>query len=212
MKLILLGPPGGGKGTQAKRIIEKLKIPQISTGDLLRAEAASGSSLGKKLKEYMDLGKLGPDDLIIEIIKNRIAQPDCAKGYIFDGFPRTMPQALALDKITSVDVALNIKVPDHEIVGRLTSRRTCKKCGAIYNLKSIPPMVAGKCDKCDGELFQRDDDNEKTVMNRLNIYHTQTAPLIDFYRKKGLLVEADCSGTLEQNSALVDRALAKWLK
>jgi adenylate kinase len=212
MKLILLGPPGGGKGTQAKRIIEKLKIPQISTGDLLRAEAASGSSLGKKLKKYMDIGKLGPDDLIIDIIKNRIAQPDCSRGYIFDGFPRTMPQALALDKITSVDVALNIKVPDHEIVGRLTSRRTCKKCGAIYNLKSIPPKVAGKCDKCGGELFQRDDDNENTVMNRLNIYHTQTAPLIDFYRKKGLLVEADCSGTLEQNSALVDKALAKWLK
>jgi adenylate kinase len=212
MKLILLGPPGGGNGTQAKRILTKLRIPQISTGDLLRAEAASGSALGKKLKEYMDVGKLGPDDLIIQIIKNRISEPDCAKGYIFDGFPRTMPQALALDTITKVDVALNIKVPDAEIIGRLTTRRTCKDCGAIYNLKSIPPKVAGKCDKCDGHLFQRDDDNEKTVMNRLKIYHEQTAPLIEFYRKKGILVEADCSGTLEQNSALVDKALEKWLK
>jgi len=212
MKLILLGPPGGGKGTQAKRILTKLRIPQISTGDLLRAEAASGSALGKKLKEYMDMGKLGPDDLIIQIIKNRISEPDCAKGYIFDGFPRTMPQALALDTITKVDVALNIMVPDSEIIGRLTTRRTCKDCGAIYNLKSIPPKVAGKCDKCGAHLFQRDDDNEKTVMNRLKIYHEQTAPLIEFYRKKGILVEADCSGTLEQNSALVDKALEKWLK
>ncbi|MFH0816656.1 MAG: adenylate kinase [Methanobacteriota archaeon] len=212
MKLILLGPPGGGKGTQAKRILTKLRIPQISTGDLLRAEAASGSALGKKLKEYMDQGKLGPDDLIIEIIRNRISEPDCAKGYIFDGFPRTMGQALALDTITKVDVALNIKVPDAEIIGRLTTRRTCKDCGAIYNLKSIPPKVAGKCDKCSGPLFQRDDDNERTVMNRLKIYHEQTAPLIEFYRKKGLLVEADCSGTLEENSALVDKVLEKWLK
>jgi len=212
MKLILLGPPGGGKGTQAKRIVEKLGIPQISTGDLLRAEAASGSALGKKLKEYMDAGKLGPDDLIIDIIRKRISEPDAKKGYIFDGFPRTMAQARALDTFAKVDVVLNIKVPDQEIVGRLTSRRTCKKCGAIYNLRSIPPKVAGKCDKCGGELFQRDDDNEKTVMNRLGIYHSQTAPLIEFYRKKGLLVEADCRGTLEENNRLVDKALGKWLK
>ncbi|MBI5001042.1 MAG: adenylate kinase [Euryarchaeota archaeon] len=212
MKLILLGPPGGGKGTQAKRIVERLGIPQISTGDLLRAEAAAGTPLGKRLKEYMDAGKLGPDDLIIEIIKKRVAQPDCRKGYIFDGFPRTMPQAQALDTFTKADVVLNIKVPDSEIVRRLTSRRTCKECGAIYNLQSIPPKVAGKCDKCNGTLFQRDDDNEKTVTNRLNIYHTQTAPLIEFYRVKGLLVEADCAGTLAENNEKVDRALGKWLK
>jgi adenylate kinase len=212
MKLILLGPPGGGKGTQAKRIIEKLKIPQISTGDLLRAEAASGSALGKKLKEYMDSGKLGPDDLITQIIKERVSKPDCAKGFIFDGYPRTMAQAEALGTFTNVDVVLNLKVADSEIVDRLTSRRTCKGCGAIYNLKNIPPKVAGKCDKCSGELFQRDDDNAATVGKRLRVYHEQTAPLIDYYKKKGLVVEVDCSGTLEQNSALVDKALAKWLK
>lgn len=212
MKLILLGPPGGGKGTQAKRIVERLGIPQVSTGDLLRAEAASGSALGKKLKEFMDAGRLGPDDLIIEIIKARVAKPDCANGYIFDGFPRTMPQALALESFTKPDIVLNIKVPDSEIVRRLTSRRTCKECGAIYNLQSIPPKVAGKCDKCGGALFQRDDDNEKTVLNRLRVYRDQTEPLIDFYRKKGLLVDADCSGTLAENNTKVDRALAKWFK
>jgi adenylate kinase len=212
MKLILLGPPGGGKGTQAKRIVEKLGIPQISTGDLLRAEAASGSALGKKLKEYMDAGRLGPDDLIIQIIKERISKPDAKKGYIFDGFPRTMAQAQALDLFAKVDVVLNLKVADGEIVGRLTSRRTCKKCGAIYNLKNIPPKVSGKCDKCSGPLFQRDDDNEKTVMNRLKIYHEQTAPLIDFYKHKGQLIEVDCSGSLAQNSAAVDKALHAWMK
>jgi adenylate kinase len=212
MKLILLGPPGGGKGTQAKRIIEKMKIPQISTGDLLRAEAASGSALGRKLKEYMDSGKLGPDDLITQIIKDRVSKPDCAKGYIFDGYPRTMAQAEALGTFTSVDVVLNLKVADSEIVDRLTSRRTCKGCGAIYNLKNIPPKVAGKCDKCGGELFQRDDDNAATVGKRLKVYHEQTAPLIDYYKKKGLVVEVDCSGTLAENSAAVDKALAKWMR
>lgn len=194
MNLILLGGPGAGKGTQAKKLIDKYKIPQISTGDILRAAVKEGTEMGKKAKEYMDAGKLVPDEVVIGIIKDRLAQPDCKKGFILDGFPRTVPQAEALDKVlsglgTKIDHVVSIDVDEEELVTRLTGRRTCKNanCGQMYHIKFTPPKKAGVCDKCGSELYQRDDDNEVTVRSRLSTYNQATKPLIDYYTKKGLV-------------------------
>ncbi len=207
MNLIMLGPPGAGKGTQAKMLVEKLGIPQISTGDMLRAAVAEGTELGKKAKEYMDKGQLVPDEVVIGIVKERLSKPDCEKGFILDGFPRTVPQAEALDKILEemgkrIDYVINIVVPDEEILKRLTGRRTCKKCGAMYHVIYNPPKQEGVCDKCGGELYQRDDDKEETIKNRLKVYAEQTAPLVDYYRKKGVLVDID--GTKSINEIFED--------
>ncbi len=196
MNLIMLGPPGAGKGTQAKMLVDKLGIPQISTGDMLRAAVAEGTELGKKAKEYMDKGQLVPDEVVIGIVKERLAKPDCEKGFILDGFPRTVPQAEALDGILEemgrkIDYVINIVVPDEEILKRLTGRRTCKKCGAMYHVVYNPPKKEGVCDKCGGELYQRDDDKEETIKNRLKVYADQTAPLVEYYRGKGVLVDID---------------------
>ena len=192
MNLILLGPPGAGKGTQAKRLMEKYGIPQISTGDILRAAVKDGTEMGKKAKEYMDAGKLVPDEVVIGIIDDRLKEADCKKGYMLDGFPRTVPQAEALDKVlagmgSKIDHVISIEVPEKELIGRLTGRRTCKDCGAGFHQMFDPPKVEGVCDKCGGELYQRDDDNVATVTNRLKVYTDQTQPLIDYYQNKSLI-------------------------
>lgn len=203
MNIVFLGPPGAGKGTQAKILIERYGIPQISTGDMLREHRAKGTELGKKAQEYMDKGQLVPDEIILGMVKERLSQPDCAKGFILDGFPRTVAQAEALDKILSemgkkLDFALALVVPDDLLVERLTGRRTCKSCGMMFHVKYKPPKVDGKCDACGGELYQRPDDNEETVRNRLKVYHESTAPLIDYYKGKGILKEIDGSKSIDQ--------------
>lgn len=185
MNLIFLGPPGAGKGTQAKMLIERYSIPQISTGDILRAAVAEETDLGKKAKEYMEAGKLVPDEVVIGIIEQRLKQSDCEKGFILDGFPRTVAQAEALDKVlenmgSKIDHVLSLDVPAEELIKRLTGRRTCKNCGAMYHVIFKPPKSEGICDKCGGELYQRSDDNEETVKSRLNVYEQQTRPLTDF--------------------------------
>lgn len=192
MNLILLGGPGAGKGTQAKMMIDKYQIPQISTGDILRAAVKEGTELGKQAKACMDEGKLVPDAVVIGIIEDRLKQPDCQKGFILDGFPRTVPQAEALgatlDKMGSkIDHVLSIDVDEEELVKRLTGRRTCKKCGQMFHIMFNPSQKEGICDKCGGELYQRDDDNEATVRSRLATYNQQTKPLIDYYSNQGLV-------------------------
>jgi len=203
MNIVFLGPPGAGKGTQAKILVEKYEIPQVSTGDMLREHRAKGTELGKKAQEYMDKGQLVPDEIILSMVKERLSQPDCQKGFILDGFPRTVAQAEALDKLLSemgkkLDFALALIVPDDLLVERLTGRRTCKSCGMMYHIKYKPPKVEGKCDVCEGELYQRPDDNEETVRNRLKVYHEQTAPLIEYYKNKGILREIDGSKSIEE--------------
>ncbi len=207
MKLILLGPPGAGKGTQAQFLVEKYGIPQISTGDLLRKAVAEGTELGKIAKSYMDAGKLGPDDLILAMIKERIEKPDCKKGYILDGYPRNLAQAEAMEKLDRVDAVINLVLPMKELVNRLTSRRTCRKCNAVYNLTARPPKVTGKCDSCGGELYQRDDDNEKTVSKRLDTYTAQTAPLIEYYRNKNILRDIDSTRGMENTLASIVKVI-----
>ena len=185
MNIIFLGPPGAGKGTQAQRICDALKIPQISTGDILRRAMKEGTETGLKAKSYIDAGKLVPDEVIIDIVKERLAMDDCKGGYILDGFPRTVPQAEALDTFATIDNVIELAVDDQVLVDRLSGRRVCLKCGATYHVS----MLNGKttCDKCGEELIQRNDDKAETVLNRLEVYHAQTAPLIGYYEKKGLL-------------------------
>ncbi|AEH45346.1 adenylate kinase [Thermodesulfatator indicus DSM 15286] len=203
MNIVFLGPPGAGKGTQAKMIAEKFGIPQISTGDMFREHLSKGTELGKKAKEYMDKGALVPDEIVLGMVEERLKQPDCEKGFILDGFPRTVPQAEALDKLLEklgkkIDYAILIDVPDEELVKRLTGRRTCKKCGMMYHVMFKPPKEEGKCDVCGGELYQRADDNEETVRNRLKVYHEQTEPIIEYYEKKGVLHRIDGMGSIDE--------------
>ncbi|MCB2187764.1 MAG: adenylate kinase [Deltaproteobacteria bacterium] len=202
MNLILLGPPGAGKGTQAKRLIEAYGIPQISTGDMLRAAVKNQTQLGLEAKKFMDAGGLVPDEVVLGLVKERLAQPDCDKGFMLDGFPRNVPQAEELDKILAglkkdIDHVVSIEVPSSELLKRLTGRRTCKGCGAGFHVMFDPPKQEGECDKCGGELYQRDDDNEATVSNRLKVYDDQTKPLIDYYTGKGLLRPIDGVGDME---------------
>ena len=199
MNLILLGPPGAGKGTQAKMLIDAYGIPQISTGDMLREAVKNQTALGMEAKKFMDSGQLVPDEVVIGLAKDRIAQPDCEKGFMLDGFPRTVPQAEALDKVLDgmgkkIDHVISIEVPNSELLGRLTGRRTCKACGQGYHVMFDPPKQEGVCGKCGGELYQRDDDNQETVSNRLKVYGSQTEPLIDYYKAKGLLRPIDGVG------------------
>jgi adenylate kinase len=203
MRIIFLGPPGAGKGTQAKMLIDRYGIPQISTGDILRAAVKEGTPMGKKAKEYMDSGKLVPDEVVIGIMQDRLKESDCAKGFILDGFPRTVAQAEALEKMLKelnmpIDKVLALEVPDEVLIERLTGRRTCKSCGQMYHVKFDPPKNVDKCDKCNGELFQRDDDKEETIKNRLSVYHAQTAPLLDFYGKKGMVIKIDGTKTPDE--------------
>ena len=196
MKIIMLGAPGAGKGTQAKMLAEKYGIPHISTGDTFRANIKNGTELGAKAKEYMDTGLLVPDELVVDLIMDRFKADDCKNGYILDGFPRTIPQAEALDAALAangekIDYAVNVEVPDENIVNRMSGRRACVGCGATYHIVYNPTKVEGKCDTCGADLILRDDDKPETVLNRLKVYHEQTQPLIDFYTKKGVIAEVD---------------------
>ena len=200
MKIIMLGAPGAGKGTQAKMIAEKYSIPHVSTGDIFRANIKNGTELGMEAKKYMDQGLLVPDELTVKILLDRVAQADCANGYVLDGFPRTIPQAEVLDKALTelgdaIDFAINVDVPDENIVKRMSGRRACLACGATYHIEHVPPKTEGVCDKCGQELVLRDDDKPETVLNRLKVYHDQTQPLIDFYTNKGVLKTVD--GTVD---------------
>ena len=200
MKIIMLGAPGAGKGTQAKMIADKYQIPHISTGDIFRSNIKEGTELGKEAKTYMDKGLMVPDELTVKILLDRVAKDDCKKGYVLDGFPRTIPQAEVLDKALSelgdkIDYAINVEVPDENIIKRMGGRRACLSCGATYHIEHIPPKKEGICDVCGKELVLRDDDKPETVKNRLNVYHEQTQPLIDFYTKKGVLKTVD--GTVD---------------
>ena len=202
MKLIMLGAPGAGKGTQAKKIAEKYNIPHISTGDIFRANIKNGTELGKKAKTFMDQGLLVPDELVVDLVVDRGGQEDCANGYVLDGFPRTIPQAEALDRALStlgekVDYAINVEVPDGNIVKRMSGRRACVGCGATYHIVYAPTKVENVCDTCQGELILRDDDKPETVQKRLDVYHEQTQPLIEYYSNKGILREVD--GTVDIN-------------
>ncbi len=203
MNIILLGPPGAGKGTQAQMIIQRYHIPQISTGDILRAAVKESSPLGVKAKSFMDKGQLVPDDVVIGIIDLRLRASDCDPGFILDGFPRTIPQAEALGSILpklgkSIEHVINIEVDPEELVARLTGRRTCKNCGAMYHVIFERPRQEGVCDRCGGTLYQREDDSEKTIRTRLSEYERQTAPLIEYYRKKGTLRSVRGTGGKDQ--------------
>ncbi|MCR4798462.1 MAG: adenylate kinase [Lachnospiraceae bacterium] len=203
MKIIMLGAPGAGKGTQAKQISSKYDIPHISTGDIFRANIKNGTELGKKAKGYMDKGALVPDELTCDLVMDRIKQEDCKNGFVLDGFPRTIPQAealtAALEKIgEKMDFAINVDVPDENIVNRMSGRRACLECGATYHIVSIPPKKEGICDNCGSELVLRDDDKPETVQKRLDVYHEQTQPLIDYYDKQGILKTVDGTVPMEQ--------------
>lgn len=200
MKIIMLGAPGAGKGTQAKMIADKYGVPHVSTGDIFRANIKNGTELGMEAKKYMDQGLLVPDELTVKILLDRVSQPDCKNGYVLDGFPRTIPQAEVLDKALaelgeSIDYAIDVDVPDENIVKRMSGRRACVSCGATYHVVHVPPKKEGICDRCGSELILRDDDKPETVKNRLDVYHKQTQPLIDFYTKKGVLKIVD--GTVD---------------
>jgi adenylate kinase len=199
MRLVLLGPPGAGKGTQAARLVKKHGAPQLSTGDMLRAAVAAKTPVGLKAKAIMDAGALVPDDVVIGIIGERIDDPDCARGFILDGFPRTVAQADALHKMLtqlggSVEYAVSLAVPNDELLKRLSGRRTCRDCGAMYHIIFDPPTNSGLCNKCNGELYQRDDDHEDIISSRLEVYERETTPLLDYYRKNRQLVEVDGIG------------------
>ena len=203
MKIIMLGAPGAGKGTQAKQIAAKYQIPHISTGDIFRANIKNGTELGKKAKEYMDQGLLVPDELTCDLVMDRISQDDCANGFVLDGFPRTIPQAEALDAaLTKVgakmDFAIDVDVPDSHIVNRMSGRRACLNCGATYHVVAIPPKKEGICDTCGKELVLRDDDKPETVQKRLDVYHDQTQPLIDYYKNQGILKSVDGTVPMEE--------------
>lgn len=208
MNLILLGAPGAGKGTQAEKICEKFNIPAVSTGNIIREALKNGTDMGLKAKSYIDAGKLVPDDVVIGIIKERLAEDDCANGFILDGFPRTIPQAEALDSMgIIIDKVVDIEVPDEKITARLSGRRVCLKCGATYHLEYKKPSKEGVCDVCGDELVQRKDDKPETVLDRLNVYHEQTEPLKDYYSKTGKLVIVEGQEEVKDTTALVFKAL-----
>ena len=200
MKIIMLGAPGAGKGTQAKMIADKYLVPHISTGDIFRANIKNGTELGMEAKKYMDQGLLVPDELTVKILLDRVAQPDCKNGYVLDGFPRTIPQAEVLENALNklgdkIDFAIDVDIPDENIIRRMSGRRACLACGATYHIEHVPPKKEGICDRCGKELVLRDDDKPETVKNRLDVYHKQTQPLIDFYNKRGILKTVD--GTVD---------------
>lgn len=203
MRLVLLGPPGVGKGTQAAAIVKRYNIPHISTGDIFRANIKEGTELGKKAKEYMDKGLLVPDEIVVSIVKDRLSKDDCKNGFLLDGFPRTIEQVEALDEELKnmgikLDKVVNIYADKEILIERATGRRICKKCGATYHIKFNPPKVENICDIDGGELFQRDDDNEKTVATRIEVYQKQTEPLIEYYTKKGIILNVDGTKPIDE--------------
>ncbi|GBE01582.1 adenylate kinase [bacterium BMS3Bbin06] len=203
MRIVLLGAPGAGKGTQAKKLIDKYGIPQISTGDILRKAVADGTPLGTEAKSYMNKGELVPDSVVIGLVKERLQQDDCKKGFILDGFPRNTAQAETLDRVLGemgvpLQIALSVDVDPDVLMKRLTGRRTCRQCGQMYNIYFSPPAKEGICDKCGGELYHRDDDKEETIRKRLEVYENQTAPLIEYYKNKGILKSVNGVGNIEE--------------
>ena len=207
MKIVMLGAPGAGKGTQANMIAEKYNIPHISTGDIFRANIKNGTELGKEAKSYMDKGQLVPDELTVRLLLDRVAKDDCRGGYVLDGFPRTIPQAEVLDSELKknggkIDFAIDVDVPDENIIHRMSGRRACLKCGATYHVEYVPPKKEGICDVCGSELVLRDDDKPETVKNRLKVYHDQTQPLIEYYTKQGVLHSVD--GTKDMKEVFSD--------
>ena len=214
MKIVMLGAPGAGKGTQAKMIAEKYGIPHVSTGDIFRANIKNGTELGKEAKQYMDQGKLVPDELTVKILLDRVAQDDCKNGYVLDGFPRTIPQANVLDEALTklgdrIDYAVNVDVPDDNIINRIGGRRACVACGATYHIVYNAPKTEGICDNCGKELIIRDDDQPETVKNRLKVYHEQTQPLIDFYEGKGVLKSVDGTADMKDVFAAIVEILGE---
>jgi adenylate kinase len=214
VRLVLVGPPGAGKGTQAEFIAERFSIPKISTGDIFRANVSGGTELGRMAKEYMDAGDLVPDKVTIAMVRDRLGEPDAAAGFLLDGFPRNVAQAYELDSIlndlgNSLDVVLELQVDNEEVVRRLSGRRTCRKCGHIWHVEYDPTKVEGVCDRCGGELFQRDDDRAETVRHRLDVYVEQTSPLVEFYSGRGQLVVVNAIGTVEDVTERATGALAR---
>lgn len=214
MRILLMGPPGAGKGTQAEALAAKLEVPHVATGDIFRSQIAAGTPLGKKAKEYTDSGQLVPDEVTIGMVGQRLKEPDCQKGFILDGFPRTVTQAEALDAMLAqagqqLDAVIDIQVPAPRLIQRLTGRRVCRQCGATYHLVFNPPQRPGVCDACGGELYQRSDDNEDTVKNRLEVYQRQTAPLVDYYQAKGLLHPVNGDAPINDVLSAIGRILGR---
>jgi len=197
-RIVLLGPPGVGKGTQASRLARELAIPHLSTGDLLRAAVAARTPLGREAEAHMAAGRLVPDPIVLKILEERLAAPDCRGGYILDGFPRNVPQAIALESIAPLDAVLSLDLPEATLIGRLSGRRVCPTCQAVYHLATLPPKVPGRCDKDGAELVQRPDDRPEAIATRLQVYHEQTTPLLDHYRQRGLVRPVDARGAPEE--------------
>jgi adenylate kinase len=215
MRLVLVGPPGAGKGTQAEFIAAHLAVPKISTGDIFRANVAQGTPLGVQAKNYMDAGQLVPDEVTINMVRDRLAEPDAADGFLLDGFPRTVPQAVALDKLladlgSGLDLVLELVVDDDEVIRRLSGRRTCRGCGKIWHVEFDCPSREGVCDRCGGDLFQRDDDKAETIAERLRVYARDTAPLVDYYGAQGKLVGIDATGPVEDVTVRAIDALRSY--
>ena len=207
MKIVILGPPGSGKGTYASRLKDLLGIPHISTGDMVREEIRAQTELGKIMKAYSERGELVPDEIIIDMLAKRLSKSDAQRGFILDGFPRTLKQAEYLEKISGVDLVINLNVPDEIIIQRLSNRLICKRCGAIYNRLTLKPKVDGICDKCGGELYQREDDRPEVIQERLNVYRRDTKPLIEYYRRKGILRDVYCESLTTTPEEMVGKIM-----
>jgi len=205
MNIVILGPPGVGKGTYAEFLSKKYSVPKISVGDLFRSAIKDRTELGKRIKDYVSSGELVPDEIVIELVKNRLEENDCKRGFLLDGYPRTVPQAEAMMKFKKIDVALNFVAPDEVIMERIGGRRTCSKCGAIYHIKNVPPTIEGVCDRCTGRLVQRSDEKPEVIKNRLVVYREKTKPVSDYLRNKGLLVDIDAHYDIEEIDKIISQ-------